>query len=74
MTSPLIRRGDSDDSSREASFAIDDAVLDEDALRELVSDIVRQELEGSLGERITHNVRKLVRRELQRALAAKELE
>ena len=46
----------------------------EDALRELVSDIVRQELEGSLGERITHNVRKLVRRELQRALAAEELE
>ena len=67
-------QGDSDDSSREASFAIDDAVLDEDALRELVSDIVRQELEGSLGERITHNVRKLVRRELQRAMAAKELE
>jgi hypothetical protein len=67
-------QGDTDNSSREASFAIDDAVLDEDALRELVSDIVRQELEGSLGERITHNVRKLVRRELQRALAAEELE
>ena len=66
-------QGASDNLSSEASFAVDDAVLDEDALRELVSDIVRQELEGSLGERITHNVRKLVRRELQRALAAEEL-
>lgn len=53
----------------------DDAtVLDEDALRDLVTEIVRQELQGSLGERITRNVRKLVRREIHRALATKELE
>jgi len=51
-----------------------DTFLDEDALRDLVSEIVRQELQGSLGERITRNVRKLVRREIQRALAAQELE
>ena len=48
--------------------------LDEDALRDLVADIVREELQGALGERITRNVRKLVRREIHRALAAQELE
>lgn len=52
----------------------DEAILDEDSLRELVSDIVRQELQGALGERITRNVRKLVRREIHRALTAQELD
>ncbi|MCM2562329.1 hypothetical protein M8756_09205 [Lutimaribacter sp. EGI FJ00015] len=55
-------------------LAGDDAVLDEEALRELVADIVRQELQGALGERITRNVRKLVRREIHRALSAQELD
>jgi hypothetical protein len=52
----------------------DDAVLDEEALRELVAEIVRQELQGALGERITRNVRKLVRREIHRALSAQEFD
>lgn len=47
--------------------------LDEAMLREMVADIVRQELQGTLGERITRNVRKLVRREIHRALAAHDL-
>ena len=51
-----------------------EAEMDEDALRDLVAEIVREELQGNLGERITRNVRKLVRREIQRALAAQELE
>ena len=51
-----------------------DAVIDEDALRDMVGEIVRQELQGALGERITRNVRKLVRREIHRALVAKGLE
>lgn len=51
---------------------LDDAVLDEDALRDLVAEIVRQELQGALGERITRNVRKLVRREIHRALTSHE--
>ena len=55
-------------------FGSDDDLLDEDALRELISDIVREELQGALGERITRNVRKLVRREIHRALAAQDLE
>ena len=49
--------------------------LDEAALlRQLVLDIVRQELQGPLGERITRNVRKMVRREIYRVLSSQELE
>ncbi|SFT85141.1 hypothetical protein [Sedimentitalea nanhaiensis] len=44
------------------------ASLDQDALREMIADVVREELRGELGERITRNVRKLVRREINRAL------
>ena len=52
----------------------DEAVLDEDALRDMVGEIVRQELQGALGERITRNVRKLVRREIHRALMSQGLD
>ncbi len=51
-----------------------DEYFDEEMLRDLVSEIVRSELQGALGERITRNVRKLVRREIHRALTAQELE
>ncbi|MGR3466367.1 MAG: hypothetical protein ACU0CI_00690 [Shimia sp.] len=46
---------------------------DEGSLRDLVAEIVREELQGELGERITRNVRKLVRREIHRAMASKDL-
>jgi hypothetical protein len=49
-------------------------VLDEDALHEIVRLLIRQELQGALGERITRNVRKLVRAEINRALAARALD
>ncbi len=63
------------DSEHDNLLSDDEALtLDEDALRELVSDMVRQELQGVLGERITRNVRRLVRREIQRALALRDLE
>jgi len=52
----------------------EDSVLDEDSLRDLISQMVREELQGELGDRITRNVRKLVRREIQRALASREFE
>lgn len=52
----------------------EDQLLDEAALRDLVGEIVRAELQGALGERITRNVRKLVRREIHRAMTAKEFE
>lgn len=49
-------------------------VLDEDALSQIVRQLIREELQGVLGERITHNVRKLVRAEINRALTAQALE
>lgn len=60
-----------------AEEAIEDAVidvLDEEDLRPIVARMVREELQGELGERITRNVRKLVRREILRALAARDAE
>lgn len=44
--------------------------IDEDLLSEIVADAIRRELQGPLGERITRNVRMLVRREINRVLAS----
>lgn len=63
-----------DDSSGEDLLAESSVTIDEDVLRDMVGDLVRQELQGALGERITRNVRKLVRREIQRVLVAKDFE
>lgn len=61
--------------------AVDDDLSDlsasltgDEALRDLISEIVRQELAGDLGERITRNVRKLVRREIRQMLASDEFD
>ncbi|MFT5870756.1 MAG: hypothetical protein ACI8TF_002884 [Paracoccaceae bacterium] len=53
---------------------IEDGIIDEEVLRDLISEVVRQELQGALGQRITRNVRKLVRREIRLALAAEDLD
>ena len=50
-----------------------ETVIDEDALAEMVARIVRQELQGELGERITRNIRKLVRAEVARELQMRNL-
>lgn len=50
------------------------AGLDEEALRTLIAEVVRDELTGTLGERITRNVRKLVRREIYRILSSQEFD
>ena len=50
----------------------EDGLIDEAVLRDMVAQLVREELRGSLGERITQNVRKLVRREIQRALMGQD--
>lgn len=71
---PRTSEADDGQDDDTAPLAIEEAMLDEDALRDMVSEIVRQELQGALGERITRNVRKLVRREIHRALASQELE
>ncbi|MGB7243595.1 MAG: hypothetical protein WBC93_16105 [Sulfitobacter sp.] len=55
-------------------YVTEEQYVDEEMLRDLVGEIVRSELQGVLGERITRNVRKLVRREIQRALTAQEIE
>jgi cell pole-organizing protein PopZ len=43
-------------------------------LRALVAEIIRAELQGALGERITRNVRKLVRREINRVLMSQDFD
>lgn len=74
MTAAQDADNDYSDAQDDDFTSAEDAILDEEALREMVADIVRQELQGALGERITRNVRKLVRREIHRALASHELD
>ncbi|NKB27461.1 MAG: hypothetical protein GKR99_07855 [Rhodobacteraceae bacterium] len=50
------------------------AQMDEDALRLLISGILREEFQGDLGERVTRSIRKLVRQEIKRALATQDLD
>lgn len=50
------------------------AAIDEEVLHDIVRTLIREELQGALGERITRNVRKLVRAEINRALAARAYE
>ncbi len=42
--------------------------IDDETLRDIIRKVVHEELQGTLGLRITRNVRKLVRREIHRAL------
>jgi hypothetical protein len=42
--------------------------LDEAALRRMINEIVREELQGELGDRINRNLRKLIRREIAQML------
>ena len=63
-----------DEADAIATLAEESPLIDEDMLRDLVAEIVRQELQGTLGERITRNVRKLVRREIHRILMSQEFE
>lgn len=68
------------DSFREPNFgqsarqAEPEVLFDEDVLRAMVQAILRDEMAGAMGERITRNIRKLVRAEVGRMLAAQELE
>jgi len=69
-----VQPSDDDDDGFGNFLADDETTIDEEALREIVSELVREELQGVLGERITRNVRRLVRREIQRAMAMRDLE
>ncbi len=61
-------------NSAEDENMFQEHVMDEDALRELIGKLVREELQGELGEQISRNVRKLVRREIHRAMASIDLD
>ncbi|MBW7922690.1 MAG: hypothetical protein H3C51_11390 [Rubellimicrobium sp.] len=65
---------DADDDVSAADLFGSDGLPEEQVLRDLITEILRDELAGGLGERITRNVRKLVRREIHRALASRETE
>ena len=73
-TATMFDADDEEDTPSIDLGDMDEAIIDEDMLRDLVAEIVRQELTGAMGERITRNVRKLVRREIHRALVAREFE
>ena len=73
QTADLDAEIDSDDKAAQSLFA-HDMHFDETVLRDLVRDLIRQELQGALGERITRNVRKLVRVEVARALSLHDME
>jgi hypothetical protein len=51
-----------------ASGRADAPILDEESLRDLINGIVREELQGELGEQINRNLRKLIRREIAQVL------
>ncbi len=47
-------------------------ILDEAALRSVVNAVVREELQGEMGDRISRNLRKLIRQELAQLLAERD--
>lgn len=76
-TAEDLARGTGPDDPYDASYDEELSgleALDAAALRALVAEIVREELQGALGERITRNVRKLVRREIYRILSSQDFD
>ena len=55
-------------------FGDDETGLDEEALRALIAEVVHRELQGTLGQRVSGNIRSLVRREIAKALEERGLE
>ncbi|SFS22046.1 hypothetical protein [Yoonia litorea] len=64
---------DADEASDITTSETSALALSEDDLRALVVKIVHEELSGELGERITRNVRKMVRREINRVMTSRDL-
>jgi hypothetical protein len=71
LTSPEPKSGA---SAGAAMFLEPIGQSDTESLRETILGIVRSELQGELGDRVTRNVRKLVHREIKRALASQNFE
>ncbi|WP_432449163.1 hypothetical protein [Aliiroseovarius marinus] len=63
-------------AARDADEVVGDdtAIIDEVYLRELVSRLVREELRGEVGEKITQSIRRMVRKEIERSLTLKSME
>lgn len=72
MRAEFDRDGDLD--AEETPASLTDPLFDEEAFRAMVAQMIREELRGTLGERITSNVRRLVRREIQRALMGQDFD
>ncbi|MDH2326320.1 hypothetical protein QCN27_05525 [Cereibacter sp. SYSU M97828] len=49
------------------------APIDEEVLHDLVRELMTEELQGPFGEKITRSIRKVVRAEIARALAARDV-
>ena len=63
------------DDAPMAEIVDDDSdFIDEDHLQEIVSRIVREELKGEMGVKITQAVRRMVRREVTRALSLEKFD
>lgn len=63
------------DASRDVSGDVHDrlAPIDEEVLQDLVRELLSEELQGPFGEKITRSIRKMVRAEIGRALAERDL-
>ena len=61
------------EAARKSDADLSSGIVDEVAMRELIGKLVRAELQGEFGDRISRNVRKLVRREIQRAISSIDL-
>lgn len=53
-----------------AAYIAGGSRMEREEIRQMVVEVVRQELQGDLGERITRNIRKLVRAEIHRAMSS----
>lgn len=62
------------DEDIDAYLFANEGGVDEEMLRQMVMEIVRSELQGKMGERITRNVRKMVRREIHRVLTSQDFD
>ena len=66
-----LGRPEAEDAARAAPGEFEEVTIslpDAEILRQIVAEVLREELAGELGTRITGNVRRLVRREVSRAL------
>ena len=77
-TAPAVHayadNADDDFAQDDALDSVGFASLDQHELRSLIVEIVREELRGQLGQKITRNVRKLVRQEIHHSLNARSMD